>query len=414
MSHICKRFQDVRSQTHHLVSTLQPEDFVVQPVVDVSPPKWHLAHTTWFFEQFILLNFSSNYKAFHPDYNFLFNSYYESVGSRVLRANRGNMTRPGIDEIVEYRQYIDHAMHQLLKAGNYTKEVEELITLGLHHEQQHQELLVTDIKYILGNNPLFPIFKSPNKVNKDKIGIVEKFIDVPEGIYEIGYKGNEFHFDNEKGNHKVFLHSYRYMDRLITNGEYMEFVADDGYGNFEFWLMEGWEWVKANNVRSPMYWFDEDGEWKNYTLGGYGPIDLNAPVTHISYFEADAYAAWRGKRLLTEFEWEVAAKTNEVSNPASGNFVESGNYQPVASVNANHQLFGDVWEWTNSAYLPYPYFKKAKGAVGEYNGKFMVNQKVLRGGSCATPTNHIRQTYRNFFHPNLRWQFTGIRLAENN
>ncbi len=414
MEFLKTRFNQVRRQTEKLVSTLSAEDFVVQPVVDVSPPKWHLAHSTWFFEQFVLSKFDPNYQIYDKDYNFLFNSYYESVGKRVLRASRGNLTRPGVDDVIKYRNYVNEKMNEFLERVEEKPEVSEVVELGLHHEQQHQELLVTDIKYILGHNPLFPEFwpgKSEELKSYAKSEI--DFIEVDGGLYEIGFKGDGFHFDNEKGLHQVYLPAYRFMNRLITNGEYLEFVESGGYKKFDHWLMEGWEWVKSEKIEAPLYWFNVEGTWHYYTLNGFEEINLAEPVTHISFYEADAYASWKGKRLMTEFEWEVGSKIVEPKINGHGNFVDSEHFKPVVKTNNYHQMFGDTWEWTSSAYSPYPHFKKAPGALGEYNGKFMINQMVLRGGSCATPANHIRHSYRNFFHPHLRWQFTGIRLAEH-
>ncbi|MDN5212243.1 ergothioneine biosynthesis protein EgtB [Fulvivirgaceae bacterium BMA12] len=413
MKNLKEKFNKVRQQTEKLVSTLSPEDFVVQPVVDVSPPKWHLAHTTWFFEQFILCKFDKNYQEYDKDFNFLFNSYYESVGKRVLRANRGNLTRPGVKEVLKYRAFVNEKIDHFLENQHLTTEMADLMELGLQHEQQHQELLITDIKYILGNNPLFPTFWESNVKRHTHASLKEDYTEIEGGIYKIGYEGDGFHFDNEEGVHQVFLQPYRFMNRLITNGEYLEFIEAGGYKRFEYWLMEGWEWVKAEKISAPFYWHQVDNQWYYYTLNGFEKIDLYEPVTHISFFEADAYASWRGKRLMTEFEWEVAGKKAEPVINGHCNFVDSESFRPKFNDNQTPQMFGDTWEWTSSAYLPYPYFKKAAGAIGEYNGKFMVNQKVLRGGSCATPADHIRHTYRNFFHPHLRWQFTGVRLAEH-
>ena len=412
MKNLTSKFGRVRRQSEKLVATLSPEDFVVQPVVDVSPPKWHLAHTTWFFEQFVLCNFDKTYQVYDKDFNYLFNSYYESVGKRVLRANRGNLTRPGVEKVMQYRAYVNEKMVDFLEGHDLTAEILDIVELGLQHEQQHQELLVTDIKYILGNNPLFPPFRTSDENKQVSTDLHQHYTEVEGGVYKIGYEGEDFHFDNEKGVHQVYLQPYRFQNRLITNGEFLEFMEAGGYRHFEYWLMEGWEWVKNEKVEAPMYWYKVDDEWHHYTLNGFEKIDLYEPVTHISFFEADAYATWRGKRIMTEFEWEVACR--KVANvDHHGNFVDSEQFRPTCNNNGNHQMFGDTWEWTSSAYLPYPYFQKAAGAIGEYNGKFMINQKVLRGGSCATPSDHIRHTYRNFFHPHLRWQFTGIRLAEH-
>lgn len=381
---LVEEYLQIRKYSEQICEPLQTEDYVVQPVVDVSPPKWHLGHTTWFFETFILKPFSVNYQVYNDEYNFVFNSYYETVGNRVIRTDRGNLSRPSVNEIYQYRAYVDEAMVKFL-ATMLTDEVIELLILGFNHEQQHQELLLTDIKYILGNNPLFPTY---SRNRKEVLTVSETepgFIKISEGIYEIGYNGKDFSFDNELNRHKVYLHDFSISKTLVNNAEFIEFISAGGYENFNFWHAEGWDWVKNNNINAPMYWHLIDGKWYNYTLAGLLPINLTAPVSHISYYEAYAFASWKGMRLPTEFEWEIAAE---------------------------HFNWGERWEWTESAYLPYPGFSKAPGAIGEYNGKFMVNQKVLRGASIATPENHSRISYRNFFHPHLRWQYTGIRLVK--
>ncbi|MBL7867628.1 MAG: ergothioneine biosynthesis protein EgtB [Flavobacterium lindanitolerans] len=376
------RYNSIRKHTEHLCNALTTEDFVPQPADFVSPPKWHLAHTTWFFEQFVLNEHLPDYKLFDDDFSFLFNSYYNFVGKRVFRADRGNITRPGVHEVFEYRSYVDMHMQILLQLKS--EELKDLIELGLNHEQQHQELLITDIKYILGNNPIFPLYDENidwEKQENEETG----FVKLEEGIYEIGFEGEGFSFDNEHGRHKVYLHDFEISKSLVTNAEYLEFISNDGYTNFDYWLDEGWSWVTENKIEAPLYWHKIDGEWHNYTLSGLEKLNPEAILTHISFYEAAAFAAWKKMRLPTEFEWEAAAdKFN----------------------------WGKRWEWTNSAYLPYPNFKKPEGAIGEYNGKFMVNQMVLRGASCATPPQHDRKTYRNFFHAHERWQFNGIRLAK--
>lgn len=402
-----ERYIKIRNQTQSICSPLLPEDHVVQPIVDVSPPKWHLGHTTWFYETFILKNFHRNYRLFDSDYNYLFNSYYESLGNRVIRSDRGNLTRPSVNEIYEYRRYVDIFMKELLE-NTQDERVFNLTELGLQHEQQHQELLVTDIKYILGNNPLLPEYKKTVIPHTTELSEM-KFIEIPEGVYEIGYKGNEFAFDNEQPVHKVYIDSFSIADRVVSNQEYLEFIEDGGYKEFRFWLMEGWEIVKAFKWESPLYWIKKKGEWYEYTLSGLRPLSMTAPVTHISFYEADAYAQWAGKRLLTEDEWEAAANVLN-SNELNGNFLDSGYFHPVSETKGIN-LMGNTWEWTYSAYTPYRGYEREEGALGEYNGKFMINQMVLRGGSCATPKDHVRVTYRNFFHPDKRWQFTGIRLA---
>lgn len=376
-------FDTVRQRSVSICAPLQTEDYVVQPVVDVSPPKWHLGHTTWFFETFILQPNLKDYQVFNPEYNFVFNSYYESVGARVIRTDRGNLSRPGVTDVYRYRQYVDEKMSEFL-SGEITPELQALITLGLNHEEQHQELLITDIKYILGHNPLFPAYQEDYSFKERSISATD-FIKIPAGIYEIGHTGNGFCFDNELNRHKVYLEPYSISNELVTNKDYLEFMEAGGYTDFRHWHAEGWDWVRTNQVRAPLYWHEVDGQWMNYTLKGLQLIAPNMPLAHISYYEAAAYASWKGMRLPTENEWEAAA---------------------------SQFAWGDRWEWTESAYLPYPGFVKAPGAIGEYNGKFMVSQMVLRGGSVATPPGHSRITYRNFFHPPLRWQYTGIRLAK--
>jgi ergothioneine biosynthesis protein EgtB len=383
---LSEKYKSIRAYTEAICQPLQTEDYVVQPVVDVSPPKWHLGHTTWFFETFILKPNLKDYKEFDPAFNYVFNSYYETVGARVIRTDRGNLSRPTVDEIYKYRKYVDAAMDEFLQK-KVSKEIQEIIVLGFNHEQQHQELLFTDIKYILGNNPLFPSYKTERKStnNNDFTSDHHPFIKFEEGIYEIGHEGNEFCFDNELQKHPVFLADFRIAKNLITNAEYLEFINSGGYKNFNYWLADGWEWVKTNHIEAPMYWYFIGDKWHHYTLNGLQLLDLNEPVCHVNYYEANAFAEWKKMRLPTEFEWEAAA---------------------------DHFNWGKRWEWTESAYLPYPGFSKAAGAIGEYNGKFMVNQMVLRGASEVTSPGHSRITYRNFFQPNLRWQYTGIRLAQ--
>lgn len=385
----------------------------MQPVVDVSPPKWHLGHTTWFFETFILTPHKSGYCVFDPSFGYVFNSYYETVGNRVLRIDRGNLTRPGVEEIATYRKYVDeHILELLDQPLLLTPELVHLLELGLQHEQQHQELLLYDIKYILGHNPLFPAYQTESI---EPVGpAVQKldFLEVPANNYQIGYNANEFHFDNEEGVHQVYLHDFEIGNRLVSNGEYLEFVESGGYQSFQYWLSEGWIWVNEHNKKSPLYWHKIDGKWNYYTLNGLKELQLDKPVAHVSFFEADAYAKWKEMRLPTEFEWEIACKTHQPKILERSNFVENRRLGPTYA-DGNLQFYGDLWEWTNSAYLPYPYYKASPGAIGEYNGKFMINQMVLRGGSYATPRNHIRPTYRNFFHPHLQWHFAGLRLARH-
>jgi ergothioneine biosynthesis protein EgtB len=377
-------FQEVRSFSEELCAPLETEDYIPQPTVDVSPPKWNIAHTTWFFEEMILKRFAENYEVFNPDFGYLFNSYYNTIGERTRRDNRGDLSRPTVAEVYAYRKYVDARMAELL-AREVSNEIKDLVVLGLNHEQQHQELFLTDFKFVLSRNPLFPVYKenfAPEENSETKQG---GFVEIKEGVYEIGFAGEGFCFDNELGRHKVFLHDFSISENLVTNAEFLEFIEDGGYQNFNLWHSEGWDWVNQNAVGAPLYWTNRDGEWLTFTLSGLREIKPDAPVCHVSFYEAAAFAEWKGLRLPTEFEWETACE----------NFA-----------------WGLRWEWTNSAYLAYPNFKKAAGAVGEYNGKFMINQMVLRGASVATPAGHSRATYRNFFHPHLRWQFTGIRLAK--
>ncbi len=404
-------YRQVRAQSEAICAPLELEDFVVQPCADVSPPKWHLGHTTWFFENFILADYQPDYQRFDERLNYIFNSYYESQGPRILRSNRGNISRPGVERILQYRHYVDAHMERLLETP-LMPDLQNIITIGLHHEQQHQELLLTDIKYILGTNPFFPAYAQTIPAPVARQLFAAKWIPIEGGLYDIGHAGKGFCFDNELGAHQVYLQNFEIQNRLITNEEYLEFMQDDGYTQFEHWLSEGWEWVKQLEVKAPLYWYEQDGAWYQYTLHGLRAVRPEEPVTHISYFEADAYARWRGLRLPTEAEWEVACKLLHSQIPDDGNFLESAHFQPIAQQHEDdNQLFGNAWEWTASAYLPYPDFPRLKGALGEYNGKFMVNQMVLRGGSCATPRSHIRATYRNFFQTDKRWQFTGLRLA---
>ncbi len=377
-------YQNVRNYTEKLCEPLETEDFIPQPIVDVSPAKWNIAHTTWFFEEMILKRFVTDYKVFDERFGFLFNSYYNTIGERTPRDYRGALSRPTVSEVFAFRKYVDEQMSNLLST-NSTADLVELVTLGLNHEQQHQELFLTDLKYTLSINPLFPAYRdgfAPEEKTESSTG---DLIEIGEGIYEIGFAGDGFCFDNELTRHKVFLNDFAICDRAVTNAEFVDFIDAGGYTDFRFWHSEGWDWVNREETRSPLYWNKIDGEWNHFTLGGLRPLPMDAPVCHVSFYEASAFAEWKGMRLPTEFEWEVA----------------------------NERLdWGRRWEWTNSAYLPYPGFAKAAGAVGEYNGKFMINQMVLRGSSIATPEGHSRPSYRNFFHPYLRWQFTGIRLAK--
>lgn len=377
------QYQSVRNLSEKICEPLQTEDYVVQPVADVSPPKWHLGHTTWFFETMILKPYFKAYQEFDSNYNYVFNSYYETVGARVIRTDRGNLSRPTVTDVYKYRAYVDEAMQRFLKEEPSAK-VKEILMLGLNHEQQHQELLWYDIKYILGHNPLFPAYDNKN-IEQNLTSEKQSWIKVTAGLYEIGHQNNDFCFDNELGVHKVYLNDFEISTALVSNKEFLAFINDGAYQDFRPWHAEGWDWVKTNNIQAPLYWHQIEDKWFRYGLSGLTLIDLEEPVAHISYYEAAAFAAWKGLRLPNEFEWEVAAKQFK---------------------------WGKLWEWTESAYLPYPGYFKAPGALGEYNGKFMVNQKVLRGASVATSPNHKRITYRNFFHPNLRWHYNGIRLVK--
>jgi ergothioneine biosynthesis protein EgtB len=382
---------------------------------DVSPAKWHLAHTTWFFETFILKKWVPDYRAEVPEYAYLFNSYYNAAGDMHRRDLRGLISRPTVEDTRRYRASIDSHIENLLgdTDDKFLNEIEPIVILGIHHEQQHQELLITDIKHIFAQNPLHPVFR------ERKIDIVSakpaplSFLEFDEAIVEIGYNGNEFSYDNEGPRHRALVLPFSLATRPITNGEYIAFIEDNGYARAEFWLSLGWTTVNEQRWPAPLYWEKLDGTWWNFTLSGFRPVDEAEPVTHVSYFEADAFANWSKARLPTEFEWERAA----TNLPMNGNFVESERFHPQASNAAPDrqlvQMFGDVWEWTRSSYSPYPGYRAAPGALGEYNGKFMCNQYVLRGGSCATSQTHIRRTYRNFFQPEKRWQFNGIRLARD-
>jgi ergothioneine biosynthesis protein EgtB len=382
---LIERFMNIRLHTVEICEPLQVEDYVAQPIEDVSPPKWHLAHTTWFFETFVL-NVSDEYDLFDEQFSFLFNSYYNNIGKRVSRNSRGDITRPGVERILEYRSHVNDQM--VLFMDNMTPEKFEywrpIIELGLQHEQQHQELLWADLKYILGVSPIFPVYSQVNPIDNEIEKDQMDFISVSEDVYEIGHQTDDFSFDNELGVHKVYLHDFEISDRLVTNAEYLEFIESGAYEDFNLWHDEGWRWIQDHNVDSPLYWRHINGGWFEFTLTGLEEIDPKRAVSHISFYEAWAYAQWRGMRLPTEFEWEVASQQMD---------------------------WGHRWEWTNSAYLAYPNFKKADGAIGEYNGKFMINQMVLRGASVATSPNHSRYTYRNFWHAKGRSQFTGIRLA---
>ena len=421
-------FRAVRAQSVALVQPLLPEDTVVQPSLDVSPPKWHLAHTTWFWETMLLQRFLPGYQVFHPEYAYLFNSYYNSLGSRVNRADRGTLSRPPLADVYRYRVYVDEHMATLLgQLAELPPAATELVELGLHHEQQHQELLATDIKYILSTNPLAPGYldkpalpapaaEAPGFASPGAPARPAAWLPVPGGIYSVGHQQEGFSFDNELPVHEVLIAPFELQNRLVTNAEFLEFIEAGGYRQFQFWLGEGWDLVNREGWVAPLYWSQAaDGQWLRYGPTGLEPLRLAAPVSHISFYEADAYAQWAGARLPTEAEWETAARHFNAT-PQGANWLETGHFDPqplapAADPGQCHQLLGDCWEWTYSPYHPYPGYQRAAGALGEYNGKFMINQLVLRGGSCATPESHIRLTYRNFFHADKRWQFTGLRLA---
>lgn len=379
---ITDKFIKTRKYSEELCEPLLTEDYSVQPVEFVSPPKWHLAHTTWFWEEFVLTKYKKGYKVFKEEFSFLFNSYYNNVGKRVIRPSRGLMTRPSVEDVYQYRLYVTQQMIDFL-GSNPQKEILDIVAVGINHEEQHQELFIYDIKYIFGNQPLFPIYN--NKFQNTSELKHPEFIKIDEGLYTIGHQKESFCFDNELGVHKVFIPSFEISSNLVTNKEYIKFIEEGGYQNFNFWHDEGWHWANNNKIEAPLYWHKIDGEWYHYDLNGLEKIELDQPVQHISFYEAFAFAEYKGMRLPTEFEWEVASE---------------------------YFSWGKLWEWTSSAYLPYPNFSKATGALGEYNGKFMVNQMVLRGASIATPKNHSRKTYRNFFQTNMRWQYCGLRLIK--
>jgi ergothioneine biosynthesis protein EgtB len=402
---LLEQFERTRATTLRLCRSLQPEDTVVQTMPDVSPTKWHLAHVTWFFERFVLEAFDDSYRRLSDDYHFLFNSYYQSAGQMHARDKRGLLARPTLAEVLDYRQHVDAAMSALLSGRGDDMELHDRTTLGLHHEQQHQELLLTDIKHVFSCNPLQPAVNAELKTAASTVPGDYRFADGVAGIQQVGASGDEFCFDNETPRHDALLHPHRIGTRLVTNQEYRGFIDDGGYRNPELWLADGWATINERGWTRPLYW-DEDLE-SEFTLAGRRDIDAHAPVCHVSFYEADAFARWADARLPTEFEWEAAAAGQSVS----GNFMESNYWQPIASDSS--QLFGDVWEWTSSSYAPYPGFVPLAGSLGEYNGKFMCNQMTVRGGSCVTATDHIRSSYRSFFYPDARWQFLGIRLARD-
>jgi ergothioneine biosynthesis protein EgtB len=412
-------YEVVRRTTERLCQPLAIEDHVVQSMPDVSPPKWHLGHTTWFFEQVILERFVPGYEPFSRPYHFIFNSYYQSFGDRVARNLRGTLSRPTVAEVYGYRAAIDERMMEFIQqAGDgQLAALSTLIELGLHHEQQHQELLITDIKHIFATNPLGPVYAEPRHESSPSEVPAARFLPVAGGVFQLGAPELGFAWDNEKPRHRVLVEDFALLDRLVTCGEYLEFIQDGGYADPLLWLSDGWDARQREGWQAPLYWERADGGWRVGTLTGLRDLDRGEPVTHVSYYEAEAYARWAGRRLPTEAEWERAAAHVRTSL-TDDNFLESERYHPRAcrsgdGADGPRQMFGDTWEWTASAYLPYPGYRQETGPLGEYNGKFMVNQMVLRGGSCATPRSHFRATYRNFFPGDKRWQFTGIRLAAN-
>lgn len=413
---LARHYFSVRARSMMLCEPLSDEDCCAQSMPDASPVKWHLAHTTWFFETFILARFERNFQPFHPQFRLLFNSYYNDVGPRHPRPQRGLLTRPSLSEVMDYRRHVDARMLSLLSEDATERAALQLAELGLHHEQQHQELMLTDLKHLLAQNPLMPVYAS-RLVAEPPQSVPLEWLNCAGGIVEIGHAGGEFCFDNELPRHRQFVEPFQFASRLVSNGEYLAFVNDGGYAKPALWLSEGWDWLQANRIAHPLYWqapqagkpgpqpeYGASCSWQEFTLHGLHALDMHAPVSHLSYFEADAYARWVGARLPTEAEWEVAASGNPV--------LATESLHPHAARQIGlTQLFGACWQWTSSSYAPYPGYAPAPGALGEYNGKFMVNQYVLRGSSCATPAGHARATYRNFFPASARWQFSGIRLA---
>jgi ergothioneine biosynthesis protein EgtB len=409
---LIKQFKTVRSFTEQITEPLEIEDYVIQVTENASPAKWHLAHTTWFFETFLLEKELEDYDPIHPQYSYLFNSYYLQTGVPHCRARRGNISRPTVKQVFEYRESINEHVVELIKSATeeqYDKWA-PIIEIGIHHEQQHQELLMTDLKYMFSQNPLNVVYKEADRPRVKSVPEIS-WSSFKEGVFEVGHKGGGFGYDNEFPRHKTYIHDFELANRLVTNAEYIEFIESGAYGEPKWWLDEGFSTIRDNGWKAPLHWQKKEGEWWQFTLSGLEMVDPNEPVTHVSYFEADAYARWKGYRLPTEQEWEVAAE----SIPVEGKFADAGYLHPAVLQTEEEglqQMFGEVWQWTQSSYAPYPGYKPLPGALGEYNGKFMCNQYVLRGGSCATSRSHFRKTYRNFFHANERWQFTGIRLAK--
>lgn len=402
-----ERYRAVRARTRIICDPLETEDFVIQSMEDASPTKWHLAHTTWFFEVFVLVPFCPGYRLHNERYPFLFNSYYIQAGDRWSRPLRGILSRPTVGDVWAYRAHVDEAMDRFLN-GEIPPEAVPVLEIGMHHEQQHQELMVTDIKHVFSVNPLHPAYTSEG-IRANPAPADSGMIRFDATIVDIGHRGNGFHYDNEAPAHRQFVEAFALASRPVTNGEFLAFVEDGGYEKAGPWLSQGWDRVQSEGWGRPLYWLLTDDGWMEFTLYGLQPLRADAPLTHVSYFEADAFARWAGMRLPTEFEWEHAA----ANEPVAGQFADAGQFHPSWSGAGGRfaELFGGSWEWTSSHYSPYPGYKPVEGALGEYNGKFMANQFVLRGGSCATPADHIRRTYRNFFPSHARWQFAGARLA---